>query len=98
VTEDAPLRVDVVRSGGFAGIPTEASVDASALDPHEVEVLERLVEESKPPGPPTEGADWFQYDIALTRGSERRTATFTENELPPEVGKVVERVLELGAK
>jgi emfourin len=98
MAEDAPLRVDVVRSGGFAGIPTEASVDASALEPHEVEALERVVEQSKPPGPPAEGADWFQYDITVTRGSDRRTATFTENELPPEVGKVVERVLSLGAK
>ena len=94
----SPLRVDVVRSGGFAGIPTEASVDASKLEPQELAELERLVEQEKPPGPAREGADWFQYDITVSRGADRRTATFSENELSPELSKLVERVLTLGAK
>ena len=94
----SPLRVDVVRSGGFAGIPTEASVDASKLEPQEIAELERLVAQGKPPGPPTEGADWFQYDVALTRGDDRRVATFSENELSPEASKALQRVLELGAR
>ena len=91
------MRVEVVRSGGFTGIPAEASIDASKLDPHEVAELERLVAQGKPPGPPAEGADWFQYDIALSRGSDRKTASFSENELSAEASKVVQRVLELGA-
>jgi hypothetical protein len=104
VTASKPLRIDLVRSGGFAGLETTVSLDAATLPREEADELGRLVDRAdlprhpRPPGPPPSGADRFQYDLAIVRGDERRTASLTEADLTPELRKLVRRVLELGRR
>lgn len=82
----------VTRSGGFAGLVREARFDP-ATHPRAVEVselLERVDLTALPTGPPQ--PDRFVYTIDT--GEQR--VTLGETDLPPELGRVVEIVLDDG--
>jgi hypothetical protein len=96
------LRIRLVRSGGFAGLRTDVSVDAASLPPAEAAELAGLVERMELPAGPRRprpsGADRFQYDLAIVHGGKRREASLGEAELTPELEELVRRVLELGGR
>src|SRR4051794_32006262 len=66
----APSRVQLVRSGGFAGLSQQWNVDPATLDPTAAQHLDQLVaavqaEGPAAPAPPSRGADRYQYDLQL---------------------------------
>jgi hypothetical protein len=90
----APVRVEVRRSGGFAGRVTEHAADTTALDPPAADELRRLVAELEAADPPrtarSRGADRFQYDVTVQQGTGRRRYTADDGALTPELRALVE--------
>jgi len=79
----APLRVELVRSGGFANLRVRRALDVRELPPAEAEQLRRLVDRvdldslnADAQGPAI--ADRFQYDLTVASAEETRQATFGE--------------------
>lgn len=97
--EQAPLRIDLRRSGGFAGLREGASVDKSELAPEEArEVEEALarVDLSELAGRSPirgRGADRYQYDLTVARGDEEAHVTIQEGELPSELRPLIDVVM-----
>jgi hypothetical protein len=92
------VRVEVVRSGGFAGLTRAAAMDTAELDGERAEQLRELVDESQlqslssaPPG--SGAADRFQYDITVTRGNQRTSIVLRETNMPDAARRLVRWVL-----
>jgi hypothetical protein len=81
-------RIELVRSGGFAGITRRSSLDVSEGEAAEVE---RLLDEL-PPADRPRGADRFQYELRVTRGGETRAATLHEGAIPEEIRPLIDRL------
>ncbi len=92
----APLKVEVRRSGGFAGRVTEHTADAEALDQPAAEELRRLVAALEVADPPADarsrGADRFQYDVTVQQGAGRRRFSADDGALAPELRALVQFV------
>ncbi len=91
-------RIDLARSGGFAGITVRSSLDTSQLGPEEAAAVEALVEEAKLDQlPSTAGrpgaVDRFQYDLAVTSGGRRRVVSVGEKEVTPELRRLIDEVM-----
>jgi hypothetical protein len=96
--EQRRVRVEVVRSGGFAGLTRAAAMDTEELDGERAEQLHKLVDESRieslasaPPG--SGGADRFQYDVTVTRGGRRTSIVLHESNMPDGARRLVRWVL-----
>ena len=97
------MRLDVVRSGGFANLRVPAHLDTSELPPEEAQEIEALVrrvsledlaERSPLRGP---GADRFQYDVKVTREEGEQRVIASESEVSPELRALIDTVLARGA-
>jgi hypothetical protein len=88
-------RIRLKRSGGFAGIATEAVIDTAQIDPHEAQAilagldaadLDALAHRLPArPGPP----DTFCYALEVDRGSETHHIALTEADVPPALEPVI---------
>lgn len=96
------MRLEVVRSGGFANLRVAAFLDTDELPPTEAQDIEarvgqvdikRLAEDSPLRG---RGTDRFQYDVKVIRGGEEHHVIASEAELPPELRAVIDTVLAQG--
>lgn len=92
------LRVELARSGGFAGITVRSSVDTGALPPAEAQMLEALVDEvdwSSLPSPEARpgAADRFQYHLTVTGREKQVDVMVGENEVTPALRRLVDEVL-----
>ncbi len=92
------MRVDLERSGGFAGLSRRRSVSESELAGAEVESLLELVRRF-------EGArsyadrrraapDRFQYDVTVVDRGQERYATLWEDELAPSERELLARLIQ----
>jgi hypothetical protein len=94
------VRVEVVRSGGFANRQLRAAVDTSELAPDDAARLTQLVGRADlagaaaRPRAPARGADRYQYDLTVTEGARREHVTVTEGELSPELRALVRDVMD----
>lgn len=93
------LRIAFARSGGFAGIVLETTVDTAALPPAEARELEALVRQAdffalpeRPDGAPG-GADRFQYDLTIARGEQRHSVSLGESAVPATLRPLLDRLL-----
>jgi hypothetical protein len=88
---DEPVRVHLVRSGGFAGITVQARVDSATLPAEEAKELAALLDRldladlSERASYPTRGADRFNYDLTIQRGESRYHVALPENAVPPDL-------------
>jgi hypothetical protein len=93
------MRIQFERSGGFAGITRKASVDTSRLPPAEKAQLESLVNAADfdriPPPKPGPSADRFQYRLTISDGGRRKTASFADGQVTPQMRPLLDRLLEL---
>ncbi|WP_433547766.1 protealysin inhibitor emfourin [Streptomyces sp. CA-294286] len=90
------MRIEVVRSGGFAGIERRAEVDTSCLP--DAEAWHALAAEALASGrdarPEETGiADGFCYEITV----DGRTVHFSEPQLGEQQRELITRVLKEGA-
>ena len=94
------MRLELRRSGGFAGITRSASVDTADLPSEEADELAGLLERSgvlhsaaggpaRAPGAP----DRFRYRLVVERREERVEVAFGEEAMGPELRALVERLL-----
>ncbi|WP_411105426.1 protealysin inhibitor emfourin [Streptomyces sp. cmx-4-9] len=89
------MRIQVVRTGGFAGIERRAEVDTSDLpDRDEWRALALRALEPGPPGPGADGVrDGFSYRITV----DGRTVSCRDPHLSDAQRALVSRVLKEGA-
>jgi hypothetical protein len=88
------------RTGGIAGVPMEATLETSELDPHKAaEILAGLDRvdlgdvgkgDDWPPG----AADTFHYDLEIRRGDSTRKASFSDRQVPAELAPVVHALMD----
>jgi hypothetical protein len=96
------VHVELVRSGGYAGLNLVASVDTQHLPPDAAsavhDALDRvdlgsLSSPALPPGMP----DRYQYDLTVTAGDRRHSLTFHEPGVPPELQPLVDALMPLAS-
>ena len=80
--------VEVVRSGGFAGIRRTTRTDGGTLSSEQRAAIEALLDGPVPP--PAPGADRFRYGVTITfkDGSTRRIE-LAETAVPPVLRDVI---------
>jgi Emfourin len=93
------IHIDLVRSGGFAGVSRRASADTDTLPPAEAARLAELVHAvdfdalaNLATGPPRR-PDRFQYDLDVREGGRRHQLTLGERDAPPELRALIEHLL-----
>ena len=96
------MRLELRRSGGFAGITRSASVDTADLPSEEADELAGLLERSGvlsgagASGRAPRTPDRFRYRLVVERREERVEVAFSEEAMGPELRALVERLLASG--
>lgn len=94
------MRIALTRTGGFAGLRQQASLDGDALSPAERAELLRLVGEAgvfslRPEaGGPAPAPDRFRYRLVVEDGARRCDLRLAEEALPEAVRRLVRWVEE----
>src|SRR4051794_7431872 len=85
--------IELVRSGGVAGVTRRWSLDSEDLSAEEAAEFERLLAalDDVPAAPPPPGADRFQYELRVTRGGQTRTVTLPEGAIPAGLRPLIDR-------
>jgi emfourin len=92
------MRISLVRSGGFAGLRLEATVDTSALDPEIAQRFHKLVEAadlfslSEPTINVKSEPDRFRYTLTIDDKGREHSITFEERRVPEAVQPLFEAV------
>jgi hypothetical protein len=82
------MHIQFERTGGFAGLRLQHSVDAAKLPPEEAQSLHGMVQTAgffdlpETITTPTPGADRFQYKVSVDSGDRRHTVTIHEGATP----------------
>jgi hypothetical protein len=92
------MRVDVKRSGGFAGIGVRASLSDDELSPADAQAILELVARFEAPRSPADrgraAPDRFQYELTVSDQGHERHATVWENELAPDDSALLARLIQ----
>ena len=84
------MRIELHQEGGFAGLRRRPIVvETEDLEPGAARELEALAANLPAGGPPGRGADLMRYDVLVDDVSGRRSATFFEPDVPPEVRELL---------
>ena len=105
--QDVPIRVEVERSGGFAGIVTRRRADTADLPPEQAGQLRALVAgvdlaaleqrlAAAPPAP-AGGADRFQYDVTVHDGEHVHRFSVQDGSVPLELQPLLSGAMRLGS-
>lgn len=86
---DEGARLELTRSGGFAGLRRTAQIDLSA---DETEALAAAISKAAEEPVQAGDADRFQYDLTLVRGAERRSVCLREGAVPDALRPVLHRL------
>jgi hypothetical protein len=83
------------RTGGIAGIATEASLDTAELEPSEAQRLLDALDaaedaRTRAPEPPAGPPDAFRYELEVRRGGDSRTLAFTDADRPEQLAPVID--------
>jgi hypothetical protein len=86
-------RIELVRSGGVAGVTRRWSLDSDDLSAEEAAEFEPLLAAlDDAPAAAAPGADRFQYELRVTRGGQTRTVTLHEGAIPAELRPLLDRL------
>jgi hypothetical protein len=99
---DERVRVEISRAGGFAGMTRSARADTAELDESRAAELRRLVEavpsggskEDRPDTSASRGADRFQFDVTIRRGTHVEALGRREPDLTSDEQRLVRWVLD----
>jgi hypothetical protein len=89
------MKIEIVRGGGIAGLTDRTKLDSEALSSDDTGALEGLVRRSSlltsPPRAvsPPQHPDEMLYAVTVSDGERERTHSFSEEDLPEEVGELV---------
>lgn len=92
------MKVELVRSGGLAGVVMRASMDTDELPPAIAAQVETALEVLDWDAAPTPAlwADGYQYELTVSRARERRSKTLQEHELPDDARPLLDALLSRG--
>jgi hypothetical protein len=91
-------RIELTRSGGFAGVGRSASVSPQDLDAGEAKEIEHLLDRIDARALQARGAlgpgrpDGFQYDVTVKRGGDTHRFTVRDGAIPPDVEPLIQRL------
>ena len=98
---DIPLRVDIVRTGGFGGTSRRSSVQLASLPEQDARelgtALAKLEEEAASAGRSGSARDAFQYRLTITYPDHQRDVSLSDASASPEVRALLARLNALGA-
>ena len=96
-----PVHVQLVQSGGLAGLTLVADVDVDDLPPDAAVAVRRALDTAdlpslaaRPPSPPA-GPDRFSYELTVDGRGERRCVKLQEPDVPAELRPVLTALLPL---
>jgi len=89
-------QIELVRSGGVAGVKRRWTLDPADLEADEIAEVERLLagldEVPAQPAAAGPGADRFQYELRVTRVGRTRTVTLREDAIPAAIRPLIDRL------
>jgi Emfourin len=95
------LRIELTRSGGYAGLTTKlGELDTAELPESEARELEDLVSKANVPALAAAspirggGADRFQYELTIEGPDGRHELAISEDRIPDELRPLIERLKE----
>ena len=95
------MKIEVKRSGGFAGFTSTFLVDQKTATAAEINELKRLVNEAGFFELPSEiprgkyGADYYTYDISIEISGMKHTVRATDFSIPQSLRSIVNRVIQI---
>jgi hypothetical protein len=98
------VRLELIRSGGIAGLEERRSLDTAALEPNEAQEVEELVatadlDELVRRSPIRgRGADRFQYELRVEREGREQLVTVSEDQIPVRLEALFERIRKRGGR
>jgi hypothetical protein len=100
--KEMAMRINIIRSGGFTGIPVEVTLDEKDLPAQEADEIQTAVRESQFFALPTKlpdhsgGADNFNYTITVEDVGRAHTVVGSESALPEALKKLVQSHMRKG--
>jgi Emfourin len=98
---DDRIHLQLVQSGGLAGLTLVAEVDVDDLPADAAAVVRRALDTvdlpalaARPPPPPA-GPDRFSYDLTVEAAGEHQQVKLQEPEVPPELRPLLSALLPL---
>ena len=98
------MRISFERTGGFAGITKNTTVDTDTLLPNEANTLPRLVEAAdlfrlpEQITSPNPQSDRFQYKLTVEDNGKQHTVTVSESALPETLRPLIEWLQNIAQK
>jgi hypothetical protein len=98
---EADMKFQLERSGGFTGIPLRAVIDSESLSQDERQALELLVDSADfftlPEKIQSSGqaADQFSYKLTVEKAGKSHTIQVSEAEIPEKLKPLLQRVTAL---
>lgn len=94
------MRIEFVRTGGFAGLRMATTIDIDSLPPEEAQEIQDALEEAHFFNLPPElndidinrGVDRFQYEITVEDGGQKHTIQAGETALPEHLQPLVKKL------
>ena len=93
------LRIELTRSGGYAGLTTKlGELDTAELPEADAREIEELVRNADVPSLAAaspfrgEGADRFQYELTIEGADGRHQLAMSEDSIPHELRPLIDRV------
>lgn len=94
------MRVELTRSGGFAGLTLQAALDTDELEPSQASAARdglASLRWNEPPPPSPRGADFQQYQITVVdEAGQRRSTVLFEPDIPAELRPLVQQLVARG--
>ena len=98
---DDPIRLQLVQSGGLAGLTLVTDIAVDDLPPDDAAAVRRALDTvdlpalaAQPPPPPA-GPDRFSYELTVDRAGERRCVKLQEPGVPDELRALLAVLLPL---
>jgi len=94
------MRLELVRSGGFAGLEVRTTLDTAELPAAEARAIEAAIRQSDVPELERRspllgrGADRFEYDLTVTDEGQDHRLVIGETEVPAPLKPVLRRLEE----
>ncbi len=90
------MRVDFIRTGGFAGIRLTTSVETTQLPPDQAVTIHKLIDDSRffqlPENiaPPKPMPDSFQYRITVASAEQTHTVSVSDSACPDSLRPLID--------
>lgn len=97
----ADTRIELVRSGGLAGLSMATAVRVGDLPPETAAVVDSALSQvdlgalTRRARAQPSGADRFQYDLSVIEGDQHHSVTLGEAEVPPQLRPLLDALLPL---